>query len=124
MPSLSLPTMPVVPAVALQPPGRPAGMTTTPASVNTRTAVEVHQTRPGEKPPRPGARPSLRQIAFFRHFHSIQEDRFVRATVGPPPRAAVARGQMNPFGGSRVNIALPPHVAYGSLFTVQSDPYG
>lgn len=123
MPTLSLSREPVIPAVAFQPPGRPVGPTVTPTEVNTRTAVETYATRPTDPAPRPGARPAMRQIAFFRHYAKLWEDRFVRATVGPPPRAAVARGQMNPWG-ERANIAVPPHVAYGSLFIVQGSPYG
>jgi hypothetical protein len=113
---------PVVPAVVLTPPARPVGMTLTPAAVNTRTGIEVYPRRPGEPPPRPSARPAQRVIAFFRHYAKPWEDRFVVATVGPPPRAAVPRGRMNPWG-ERANIAVPPAVAYGSLFTVQSNPY-
>lgn len=113
---------PVIPAVVAAPPPRPSGVMTTPAAINGRAMVEVHTRAPYDPPPRPSARPASITKVLFRHFAKPWEDRFVIATVGPAPRAAVARGQMNPHS-QRANITRPPAVVYGSLFTYESEPY-
>lgn len=47
--------------------------------------------------------------------NAVAEGRFVAAIIGPHPHATYARGAMA-ADGERSNIAVPPHVAYGSLF--------
>lgn len=49
----------------------------------------------------------------------VEEGRFVALIIAPHPRASYPMSRMTP-DRHRANIRVPPHVAYGSLFTYQS----
>lgn len=53
----------------------------------------------------------------------VEEGRFVSIIVGPSPQAAYPRGRQS-ASRQRVNIAVPPHIAYGSLFVARSKTHG
>jgi hypothetical protein len=53
----------------------------------------------------------------------VAEGRFVAAILGPHPHASFPLSRMTP-DRLRTNIEVPPHIAYGSLFTSYGPPYG
>jgi hypothetical protein len=98
----------------------------TPGEANVRVPIQI---APQEAPdtPKQGlipSRPAMVQVAtYFHDTTKTQEDRFVAVLGAPAPRAAMPRGRQVAWA-DRSNIRVPPHIAYGSMFT-QADPiYG
>lgn len=77
--------------------------------------------RQGDTPSRPAVMPAI--ILTGMNPDSVAEGRFVASILSPHPHASYPRGRMTP-DRSRSNIKVPPHIAYGSLFSDQSAPYG
>lgn len=73
------------------------------------------------------SRPSRVQVATTLAPYEYQgEMRFVYGDIGNVeylPGVFLVGGYMEPFG-ERANIDVPPHVAYGSLFTQTNPTYG
>lgn len=71
-----------------------------------------------------GHRSSRWPITFWRHdLEAVDEGRFLIGIIAPQHRAGIPRGGMTP-AYMRSNIAVPPHIAYGSLFIESDAPYG
>lgn len=84
--------------------------------VGVNPQVPPDQPRQGVETP---SRPARMPIAILTGMNpqAVEEGRFVHGTVSHiPPHAAYPLSRQMP-DGTRVNIAVPPHVAYGSLFT-------
>lgn len=63
---------------------------------------------------------------FVQQYHdteAVSEGSMVAIIVGPTPLATVPRGRLQP-DRNRANLRVPPHVAYGSLFIGNDQPYG
>lgn len=70
------------------------------------------------------ARPSRWTFTVMTHDQTkVAAGRFVAIIVGPTPLASVPRGRLRP-DPMRANLKVPPHVAYGSLFVGNDQPYG
>jgi hypothetical protein len=115
---------------APQPVERPNVLNLTAGEANVRVPVTVYPQEAPERGAQGGAyglipsRPAQVQVVTFYHDQTrTQADSFQATILGPAPHAAVPRGRMAPFG-QRANIAVPPHVAYGSLFVQDGPTYG
>lgn len=77
--------------------------------------------RQGDTP----ARPAVSEVTFWWHDQTrTQEDRFTMGHIPRDPRiAGLQRGRMS-SDPQRVNIPVPSHVAYGSLFQYAPTTYG
>lgn len=97
----------------------------TPAERNVRPAVGVHPhdapdpIRQGDVPSRWAHVP----IVVYRFDEPYQEDYFIAPDLVFSYADHAPRGRMTPLT-PRTNIRVPPHVAYGSLFTADPPMYG
>lgn len=105
----------------------PPGTTgTTAPMVNIRIPVRKND-QVAPDPPRQGAvgsRPALLTVVTMFHDMGLSsEERFVANTVDFRHFATTPRGRLA-VDSQRANLRVPPHVAYGSMFTGPSNVYG
>lgn len=109
----------------------PQGLGVYPFEYNERVTENFSYSPPPDRASQGGAygdlrtRPSKVQIAgFFHPYDYVMDTRFQYVSqLNYPVGAWLPTGYMQPFE-QRVNIDLPNHVAYGSLYQSDTQPYG